>query len=158
MSDTKRAKLILERWSSELANKDRTSTNVVGNFEELFHDMWSANIPFDEAHKLLNEAIASHLPSQSIAKLTYKGLKSQIDKTYSEFLEDWKKSISNKATQAFYSFYPVDGENIKKKKKFGNMSIQEYNKQRKHIESFPVLDTDELQKKIDEMLKEEDNE
>lgn len=158
MKDDKRARLILDRWSSELSSKDRSRNSVMSNFEELFYDMWRANIPFDAAHSMLNEAVAKHFPSKSVAKFTFKRLKSHVDKDFREFLEDWKKSIHDKASQAFFSFYDVDGENQKEEKKFGNMSAQEYGKQRKYADSFPVIDTDELQKKLDDMIAEEENE
>ena len=154
MTEDKRARLILERWVSELPQKDRSKNNLSNNFEELFYDMFKASIPFDSAHGLLKEAIAHHFPTQSVAKFTYKNTRRDPNQTFAEFLDGWKKLIADEATKAFYAFYQVEGEDAKKEeKKFGNMSAQEYMKQRKYAESFPTIDTDALQKKIDDMLK-----
>ena len=155
-SDDKRARLILERWVAELSTKDRSKNSLSNNFEELFYDMFKASIPFDTAHSLLKEAIGHHFPSASVAKYTFKNVQQKPGQTFGEFLDGWKKLITDEATQAFYSFYQVEGENQEIEKKFGSMSAQEYSKQRKYAEAFPVIDTDALQKKIDQMLKDDD--
>lgn len=155
MTDDKRARLILERWVADLPNKDRSRANLSNNFEELFYDLYKANIPFDVAHGLLKEAIGHHFPSQSTAKWTYRNVRRDPNQTFAEFLDSWKKIIADSATQAFYSFYQVEGENKEEEKKYGNMSAQEYMKQRRYADSFPTLDTDALQKKIDEIMKDE---
>ncbi len=156
MKDDKRARLILERWVSELPDKDRSKNSLANNFEELFYDMYKANISFEAAHELLKQAIAHHFPTHSVAKFTYKNARRDPSQTFAEFLDGWKKLITDEATQAFYSFYSVEGENIKKEeKKYGNMSAQEYSKQRKYANAFPTIDTDALQEKIDKMLEED---
>ena len=156
MKDDKRARLILERWVSELANKDRSKSSLSNNFEELFYDMFKAHVPFETAHDTLKDAISHHFPSHSVAKYTFKNARRDPNQTFAEFLDGWKKLITDEATQAFYSFYSVEGENTKKEeKKFGSMSAQEYMKQRRYADSFPTIDTDALQEKIDDMLKED---
>ena len=40
----------------------------------------------------------------------------------------------------------------------GNMSIQEYSKHRRYADAFPTLDTDALQKRLDEMIQDEETE
>lgn len=156
MSDSKRARLILERWVAELPKKDRSKGSLASNFEELFEDLSDASIPFDDAHDIMKEAIKHHYPSKSVAKFTFKNVKRDPNQSFDEWLDGWKKLIDNEATQAFYAFYKVDGENKEKKeKKYGNMSVQEYSKQRKLADSFPTIDTDELQASIDKMLEEQ---
>ena len=156
-SESKKARLILEQWSTDLASKDRSMKSVTANFDELFHELWRASISFDIVHELINDAIAEHLPSSFVAKLTYKNIKQHLkDKTFNEFLNDWKKSIKDKAYQSFYSFYSLeDGpEEVKKKEaKYGSMSAMEYAKQRKYADSFPTIVTDELQRRLDEIDK-----
>ena len=159
MKDNKRACLILERWQAELASKDRSRSSLAANFEELFYDLYSANIPLEVAHDLLKVATAHHFPSHSVAKFTYKNVKRDPNQTFAEFLDGWKQLITNEATVAFNSFYSVEGENTKKEeKKHGSMSAQEYMKQRKYADSFVTIDTDALQEKIDEMLEEDSDE
>ena len=120
--------------------------------------MYKANIPLEEAHDLLKQATAQHFPSRSVAKFTFKNARRDPNQSFVEFLDGWKKLITDEATKAFYSFYSVEGENAKKEeKKYGNMSAQEYMKQRRYADTFPTIDTDALQKKIDKMLEDDDD-
>jgi len=155
-SDKKRAKLIIERWSSELATKsssERSRHKVSENFDSLFYDLWKSSIPFDVVHDMLSDIISKHFPNQTVAKRTFTALKPHMQgKTFVEFLEDWKESIKHKAMQSFYALYPIDGENKTEEKKFGSMSAQEYSKQRKYADSFPRLDIEALKKQREEML------
>ncbi len=157
-SDKKRAKLIIERWGSELATKsssERGRNKVTENFDNLFYELWKASISFDIVHDMLSDIIAKHFPSHSVAKRTFTTLKQHLQgKSFVEFLQDWKESIKNKAMQSFYALYPIDGETKQEEKTFGNMSQQEYSKQRKYAESFPQLDIEALKKQREEMLEE----
>lgn len=156
MKDDKRARLILERWTSELASKDRSKNKLAENFEELYYDMFKANIPFEVAHDTIKQATAHHFPNQSTSKWTFKNAKRDPNQTFAEFLDGWKKLIADEATKAFYAYYSVEGEEAKKEeKKHGNMSAAEYSKQRKHAESFPIIDTDELERQRKEIMKED---
>ena len=154
-SDARRAKLIVERWASELvlkASSERSRHKVTENFDNVFYDLWKASIPFDIVHDMMSTIISHHFPSQIVAKRTYQNLKQQMGgKTFIEFLEDWKEGIKNKAYQSFYALYPIDGEMQQEEKKYGNMSAQEYSKQRKYAESFPQLDIDKLKKQREKM-------
>lgn len=151
-----RAKHILKKWSAELSSKDRTKTAVPENFGELVYEFWRASIPFDVVEEIMPEAIKAHLPSQYIAGKTYKQMKPTLHgQSFNEFMESWKKSISDKAYEAFYAQYPIDGVEQQEEKKFGNMSAQEYSKQRKYAESFPLLDIEALKKKREEFMKKE---
>jgi hypothetical protein len=156
MTDGKRARLILERWVAELPQKNRAKDNLANNFEELFESMSDANIPFDAAHGLLKEAIGHHFPTKSVAKFTYKNTRRDPNISFDDFLDGWKRLITDEATKAFYAFYRVEGENEnKEEKKYGTMSAQEYMKQRRYADSFPTIDTDALQDKINDIMKDD---
>lgn len=155
---SKRASQIMKRWSAELDSKDKTIEAVTSNFEDLFYELWKASISFDDAESLISEAISIHLPDSFIAKQTYKRIKHVLKgKTFNEFMDSWKKKISDKAYQAFYTHYPIEGENQKEEKKYGNMSAQEYSKQRRYADAFPVLDVDALKRQVDEVLEDIDD-
>ena len=151
------AKHVYKKWEAELASKDRSRSAVSDNFSELFYELWKASVTFEIAESYVSQAIKAHLPAKTIAGLTYKRLKPQLGGvSFHEFMDDWKKNISSKAWDAFYTQYPIDGVEEKEEKKFGSMSVQEYNKQRKYVESFPVLDIEALKKKREEFMKQED--
>ena len=153
-SDKTKANHILKRWSADLQNKDRSKSALDENFGELFYECWRASISFKAVEEILPEAIKAHLPSKYIANLTYKKMKPQLKgQTFNEFMDNWKKYISDKATAAFYAQYPIDGVEEEEEKKFGSMSVQEYSKQRKYANSFPVLDTEALKREREEIMK-----
>lgn len=148
---------IFKKWESELANKDRSRGAVSDNFGELFYDMWKASVPFDIAESFITQAVKAHLPSKVIAGVTYKQLKTKLGGvSFPEFMESWKKNISDKCYESFYTQYPIEGVQDKEEKKFGSMSIQEYNKQRKYVEAFPILDTEALKRKREAFLKQQE--
>jgi hypothetical protein len=149
------AEHILKKWTAELSSKDRSRHAVPKNFEELMYEMWCSSVPFDIVEELLPEAIKAHLPNKFIADITFKQLKSAgIAKTdFQEFMESWKKNITDKAYEAFYEQYPIDGVEQQEEKKFGNMSAKEYTAQRKYAESFPILNIEELKQKREEFMK-----
>lgn len=148
--------LIFEEWKADLKNKDRSALAVYGNFEDLFNRLRVAAATFDEAHKYLSDAIKAHQPPPALARNTYKMLKSSPKMsafTEKEFIDQWNKDISDKATNAFYDAFPRpktkdeeddDGE----PKVYGNMSIKEYKMQRKYADTFPILNTEELERKM----------
>jgi len=157
-SDKKRAKLIVERWASELATKsssERSRHKVSENFDELFYELWKSGVEFDVVHDMLKDIVAVHFPKLAVAKKTYTSLKTHMQgKSFPEFLDDWKENIKNKAMTSFYALYPIDGETKQEEKKFGSMSQQEYSKQRKYTEAFPQLDINELKKQREAMMDE----
>ena len=105
-AERKRAKLVFEQWKSELASMDRGHASLLDNFDLLFENMTYSNISFDVAEEFVGEAIAAHLPSKYVVKLTFKKRK---DKGLSEqdFLEDWKRLITDRAKHAFFLRYPL---------------------------------------------------
>ena len=152
MSDTKLARAIFEKWNANLKDKDRSWKGVPSNFEEIFDELSTAGVPFDAAYELLPSTIAAHMPSAAVARNTYKAYKGKQAKTEKEFIEDWKKYISDCGHQAFYVFYkanPNSESTTSEEKKYGNMSAKEYRLQRSHADSFPVLDTAALEKRLE---------
>lgn len=154
-SDKARANHIFKKWSASLANRDRSKGSLDENFGDLFYDFWAASIPFKVAEEFLPDAVGAHMPSSYIANITYKQAKAAKrhgDQSFNEYMKSWKALIQDKATAAFYNQYPIDGVE-EKEKKFGSMSAQEYNKQRRYAESFPHVDLDELENKRQQFLK-----
>ena len=148
---------IFKKWEADLSSKDRSRTAVSDNFSELFYELWKASIPFEVVEAIVPQAIKAHLPSRMIAGVTYKQLKPRLNgQSFNDFMESWKKNISDKGYEAFYAQFPIEGVEEKEEKKFGSMSIQEYNKQRKYVEAFPVLDIEALKKKREAFLKQEE--
>jgi len=157
-SDKTKASHILKKWAADLASKDRSRASLNTNFDELFYELWRASIPFSIAEDTLPDAVKEHLPSSYVANTTYKyakAAKRHGDQSFNEYLNSWKDLIKREATSAFYDRYPIDGVEEKEEKKFGNMSTQEYSKQRKYADSFPLLDIEELKRKREELMRKE---
>ena len=137
-----KAELIFDKWKAELVDRDRSRASVAGNFDELFSGWHRSKVSFDEAHNLLDTAIKAHFPSDAVGRNTFKRLKKVggcSSKSETEFVSEWKQNISAAAKQVFYSLYDIDGT-PKQDAKYGNMSPQEYHKQRKYANSHPLLD------------------
>ena len=145
--------LIYEKWKASLHEKDRSREFVGANFDELFDAFNSAGATFEEAHAYLQQAIKVHLPSPAVAKNTWKSMKSHPMNsvlTEKEFIDGWHKDISDKATCSFYNIFPVPEEkdDDKEPKVYGSMSAKEYKLQRRHAESYPVLNTEDLEQEL----------
>jgi hypothetical protein len=144
------ASLILEEWVASLRSRDRTRNAVTSNFEDLFEKLKKANTPFKVAHGLLPAAIKAHQPTSGVIRNYYKIIKKETVKSEQEFAEEWKQSIKDAGTEAFYIYFsakPKDEEEDPEPKVYGNMSAREYKLQRRYADSFPVLDTTELEKR-----------
>jgi hypothetical protein len=145
--------LIFEKWKSSLRKKDRSRDAVSNNFDELFDAFNSAGATFEETHAYLAQAIKAHLPPPALAKATWKLVKnnpSKIEATEKEFIDSWHKDISDKATNSFYHIYPLpdDKDEDAEPKVYGSMSAREYKLQRRHADSYPILDTEELERRL----------
>lgn len=146
----KRAGLIFDRWKASLADKDRKITHTSENFDELFYSLSSSGIDFDVARALVNDAVTAHMPTKSVADHTYKKHgKYSSAKSFSEYMQEWRGKIEDKANNSFFTFFEIDGP--EEKKVFGSMSAREYTLQRKHAESFPLLDLDKLAERTAEL-------
>lgn len=151
MESNKLAKHLFEKWAAELRNKDRKWDSVSANFEELFFDMFTNSVEFEHAHEIIKQAVGKHLPNHAQARNTYKFTKDKESITFNEFVANWKQGIEDKAIEAFYSIYKAEPENkeaVAEEKKYGNMSAKEYRLQRRYADSFPTLDTAELEKRM----------
>ena len=146
--------LIFDEWRANLKYKDRSSASVETNFESLFDTLKSSGASFDVAHTILAKAIKVHQPPIGLARNVYKNAKATnktSGQSEKEFIDQWNQDIADKATAAFFLVFPRpkntdedDGE----PKVYGNMSAKEYKTQRRFVEQFPILDTEELERKI----------
>jgi hypothetical protein len=145
--------LIYERWKASLRDKDRSKGFVDSNFDELFDALKGAGATFDEGHAILPSAIKAHQPSIGLAKNTWKLLKNSTknsDLTEKEFIDQWNKDIADRGTNSFYNAFslPNEKDDDGEPKVFGSMSAKEYKLQRKNASSYPILDTEELERRL----------
>lgn len=154
MSDAKIARIIFEKWASELMNKDRGWDHILSNFDELFYELYRASVPFDVVHDLVKEAIAKHFPNNAVAKFTYDKSPKKKEVSFKEYLDEWKEGINDFAHQAFFAYYsvnPNEEDPSEEEKKYGNMGTKEYIAQRKYAQSFPEVDLIALRKQRAEL-------
>lgn len=144
--------LIFDEWKANLKNRDRSGPAVAGNFDELFHELKKANATFEEAHAILPKAIKAHLPPIGLAKNIYKNGKTNPKVAcYSEkeFIDQWNQDINDKGTAAFFDNFPrakTDPDDDGEPKVYGQMSAKEYRAQRRYADSFPILNTEALER------------
>ena len=138
MSHSK-AEKIFKKWKIYLLNADKTISSVESNFDQLFCDMAHADIKKDTAEKYIKKASDEHAPTKGIAKWVWKRQDKDIAGPFDEYYSNWLKVIYTKAEKSFYGLYPLD-EDEEEEAKSGNMSKQEYAKQRRYANSFPYLD------------------
>lgn len=153
MTTDNKVDLIFEKWKASLATKDKGWGAVSSNFDELFDELANIGTTFDEAHAILPAAIKAHQPAPGLVKSMWRTVRSQpkyAGMTEKEYADGWNGEIADKGTNSFYSAFQVpeppddDGE----PKTHGSMSAKEYRLQRRHAESYPVLDTEELGRRI----------
>ena len=149
---TNKLDLVYEKWKSSLHEKPKKMEFVSSNFDELFDELNSAGATFEEAHAYLQPAIKVHLPSAGAARATWKLVKNNpanYDLPEKEFIDRWHKDIADKATNSFYHIYPLpEDDEDKEPKVYGNMSAKEYKLQRRHADSYPILDIEELEQDL----------
>jgi hypothetical protein len=144
--------LVFDKWKASLRSRDRSKKAMPENFDELFMDLKKIGTSFEEAHAFLPEAIKAHLPSPHVRRETYKKYKDHLGISEKEFIDEWNESIKSAATDAFFTNYPlkIDDDDDGEPKVFGNMSAREYRRQRQYSDSFPTLNTDDLEKQLKE--------
>lgn len=144
--------IIFQEWKAALKDKDRSTDYVQSNFEELFENLKVAGASFEEAHKILPAAIKAHSPTDTLVRVIFKRLKSNLTefKNEKEFAAHWIEDIGAKGTNALFSVFPrPKGDSEADEPKVnGNMSVKEYKAQRRHADQYPVLNTEELEKKM----------
>lgn len=147
------ADLILQKWIAELPSKDRsTKGGAPANFDELFSDLKSAGVSFDDAHALLPQAVKAHEPNSYIKKVTWEKVKKHFDGNQQQFILEWIETLRISATEAFFANYPlkINDDDDGEPKVYGNMSEAEYKRQRKYADNFPRIDTTQLIKQMKE--------
>lgn len=146
MDKTKLLDIALVEWIALLKSRDRSRKNVGPNFEELFQKWKDLDATFDDLYEtFLPKAIKAHQPLPSVARSTYKSLKTKMDKTEKEFIEEWNASIEGTGQEVFFEFFPaVTLDKDDAPKTHGNLSAAEHRAQRRYSDQFPELDTTEL--------------
>lgn len=146
MDKTKLLDIALVEWIALLKSRDRSRKNVGPNFEELFQKWKDLDATFDDLYEtFLPKAIKAHQPLPSVARSTYKSLKTKMDKTEKEFIEEWNASIEGTGQEVFFEFFPaVPLDKDDAPKTHGNLSAAEHRAQRRYSDQFPELDTTEL--------------
>jgi len=139
-----KTELIFMKWKAELADMDRTRAAVEGNFELLFDQLSRSKVKMNDALPYVDRAIKAHYPSDFILKNTYKKRKAYSSETMSEFESSWKDLIASTAKRVFFSFYEIEGVEVKSESAYGGMSSSEYRKQQRYADSHPTIDWESL--------------
>ena len=152
-----KAELIFMKWKADLADMDRSSSAMEGNFDMLFYGMSKAKISLDDALPYLDKAIKAHYPSDYVLKSVYKQMKKfRQSESLPEFESSWKEHISSAAKRVFFSIYNIDDSEAKTQTKFGNMSASEYRKQQKYADAHPTIDWEAIIKEQELQASKED--
>jgi hypothetical protein len=151
MDKNKLIDISLVEWIASLNSRDRGAKSIKPNFEELFQKWKDLGASFDDVYEThLPKAIKAHQPADSLARSQFKKFKTAIrgfEKSEKEFIDDWKNSIDNAATESFFEFFPATPiDHDPAPKVYGSMSAAEYNAQRRYVDKYPTLSTDELVK------------
>lgn len=129
--------------------RDRSKDAVQGNFEELFNSLKSEGLTLEAAYEYLPKAIKAHSPPVGLIKNTYKKHRAKLTMPEKEFEESWLKNIADKASAAFFEVFPVE---VKVEETdpiiYGSMTAKEYKAQRKHADQYPILDIEEMQRRL----------
>lgn len=136
---------IFNKWKIDFIEFDKKREAVKDNFDSLFYQLFVAAVGFDIAYDIIDDAVAHHLPSESVAKHIWKIRRRHVKTTYGEWLGAWRDSIKKKAYQSFYEFYSVEEPAVQKitkatkEGKIGPFSPAEYARQRNYADSFETL-------------------
>lgn len=151
-----KADLLFEQWVASLPSRDRSKDAVQNNFEDLFKDLKSEDLTLEGAYEYLPKAIKAHSPSASLVKNMYKKLKTSgaISSSEKDFTDSWNKGIADKANAAFFEVFPIETKQEEPEEPviYGSMTAKEYRAQRKHAESYPRLDTEALERRMQETV------
>jgi hypothetical protein len=155
--------IVFDMWKASLKTRGLKREQVRPNFEDLFQKCKDAGATFNDLYEdLLPRAVKAHQPSAPVSRATYQNLKGKIpkwDKTEKEFTEEWHKSIQDCATEVFFEYFkPPLFDQDDDPKVYGSMSEKEYKAQRKYVDQFPMIRTDDLFKKWQQEKDEYNNE
>lgn len=147
--------LLFEQWKASLIDRDKRTPAIQGNFEEFFDILKSEGLVLESAYEYLPKAVKAHSPGPSLVRTMFKKLKTSPKFQWAnerEFEEQWIKDITEKANTAFFSIFPIETKKIEEDSPviYGSMTAKEYKLQREYAETFPILDTSELEKRLHE--------
>jgi len=170
----KLASNIFNKWNSYFTSNKKAMDNIENEFDSLFGDFYSNEIPFDIATDYLSLAIKAALPSTKTVKSLYMNRHiAQYGTTELEWADEWKEKIKKKATQIFYEYYTTDGKrknHTEEEEMVGSLSKEDYDKSMRYINSIPTLpkinpmsilidaDPEELERYITQLEKEIEDE
>jgi hypothetical protein len=146
--------LLFEQWKTSLADRDRRTPAIQGNFEELFEILKNEGLVLEGAYDFLPKAIKAHSPSASLVKVMYKKLKNNPYFKWAnekEFEEQWVKDIAERANIAFFNLFPIETKKSEEEALpviYGSMTAKEYKLQREYADAFPKMNTEELEKRL----------
>lgn len=134
--------MIFEKWHAEFSEMRKSKEHYYENFHSLFSDMSAMDVPFDVAYEYIKSAISRHIPSASTVKFIFKKNQGKNrGSSEQEFFEEWKELIRSKAYAAFHDIYPLQTDTPKVNHELPKaISREEYSQQRRHANSFPILD------------------
>jgi hypothetical protein len=150
---------MFDRWKASLRDRDRSTENVVSNFDELFDDLSKAGSSFEEAHEILPLAIKAHQPSPALIRSYWKLTKSRsknFDLSEKEFAEKWCGDIADMATNSFYNSFPVHSPNESTGFPTEKIDDKEYKLMRRHAEKFNQLDLSSLPDPNEDLMTDEE--
>lgn len=157
------AKMIFTQWKASLSSERNIHTNnAPENFSALWDDMYRYGVPYDVAYSYINEAVGAHSPRRSTVSYVYKQTP-HGDLSEREFADKWIEKIRSFAISAFHEFYPIDDiipkeQQVKPKQEKvvlpTGMTKQEYSRQRRYMEQFPILTPEEIEKRFAEVERE----
>jgi hypothetical protein len=151
---TSKYDLLFEQWKTSLIDRDRRTPAIQGNFEDFFETLRLEGLVLESAYEYLPKAIKAHSPAPSLVKAMFKKLKTNSNfycSNEQEFEEQWVKDITDKANVAFFNIFPLETKKDEERDQpiiYGSMTAKEYKMQREYADSFPVMDTTELEKKL----------
>ena len=146
--------LLFEQWKASLADRDRRTPAIQGNFEEFFDVLKNEGLVLESAYEYLPKAVKAHSPGPGLVKNMFKKLKAGPNFQWAnerEFEEQWVKDITEKANTAFFNVFPIETKKAEEEDApiiYGSMTAKEYKLQREYAETFPIMDTTELEKKL----------
>ena len=163
MSTKTDGELILEEWISSLrTTRDKTYRSVRANFDDLNEAWKNAGVDSKVANAMLDLAIKAHYPKIALAKNLYfknAWTKKAFD-SYQDYYKDWCDNIKAQAMASYFDFYPINmskEDDDGQPKVYGSMSKKEYSLQRKYADSFPSVDYYEIEKRIQERKRLQEN-
>jgi hypothetical protein len=142
MSKKANAGWIFKKWAASLTEKDLKYDSISSNFDELFYELSTLGLKFEDAEQYIDMAVSSHAPSLSVIKRVYQQAPSwqRSSSTLEEYSAQWISRIKDKAIVSFGNFFDQD-EPLPNQ---GSMSAREYVAARKYTESFPTINMDEV--------------